>query len=388
MKHKILYIHHSVSKSGAARSLSFLIEDLDKNIYDPIVLCRKDNDNIDLFQRAGAKVIMDKRFGPLHGSTVSGMNFIIFCSNILKAIPTYFIVKKYINNIKPDIVHLNSTCMCVAGKASKKVDSNIPVLVHVREPLLENIFGSILKKITYRYVDGYIAIDKNDMESVIMLPEKPHEIIYNFVDFKKYNNYIKSEIIRNELSIPQEDTIFICLGRIVKPNGVIEMIDEFTKVYPKYLNYHLVIVGDELENSSKYIKLVRERCNKHKSNIHLLPFRKDVPELLASSDILICPFIEPHFSRAVIEAAAMGIPTIASNVGGVNELVLDGKTGLFFDYNDFTQLPELIKKLGSNKDLIKLLGKNAAKFARKNFDSKINAKRTVKFYERFLKIDK
>ena len=385
MKYKILYIHHSVSKSGAARSLSFLIDNLDKNKYEPIVLCRKDNANIALFENAGAKVIMDKRFGPLHGSTVSGMSFVIFCSNVLKAIPTYFVMKQHIKKIKPDLVHLNSTCMCIAGKASKKVAPTTPVIVHVREPLLNNIFGKILRKTTYKNVDGYVAIDKNDMKSVNMRPEKPHEIIYNFVHFSKYNCDIYSDCLRKELDILEDDTIFICLGRIVKPNGVIEMIDEFIKVYPRHQKYHLVVVGDELKDNSSYIHAVRNKCGEHKSNIHLLPFRNDVPNLLASSNILLCPFVKPHFSRAVIEAAAMGVPSIASNIGGVNELVISGKTGLLFEPTNFSQLGSLIEELGSDKILLKNLGENAVVFAHKNFDSKTNANLTMAFYDTFLK---
>lgn len=384
MRHKILYFHHSVSKSGAARSLSFLIESLDKKKYEPIVICRKDKENIKLFENAGAKVIMDKRIGPLHGSTVSGMNFIILCSNIFKAIPTYLVSKYYVKKIKPDLININSTCMCLAAMGAKSAFKSIPVLVHVREPLMNNIFGDILKKITYNYVDAYIAIDEYDMNTVAVEPIKDYRVIYNFVDFDQYNDSIISNCLNQEIGIPNGDIIFLFLGRIIWQNGVLEMIAAFANIYNEYPNYHLVIVGDEQNNKSKYNQEVRKLCKSHRCNIHLLPFRNDVPNIIASSNVLICPFIEPHFSRSVIEAAAIGVPSIACNIGGVNELIEDGITGLLFDKSKFQECSEKMILLGENEAYRKKLSKAAVEHARKNFNKTNNAKRTTNFYDEII----
>jgi glycosyltransferase involved in cell wall biosynthesis len=384
MRYKILYFHHSVSKSGAARSLSFLIESLDKEKYEPIVICRKDKENIQLFENVGAKVIIDPRFGPLHGSTVSGMNFMIFCSNLLKAIPTYFVSKYYVEIIKPDLVNINSTCMCIAAKGAKNAAPHTPVIVHVREPLMKNVFGNILKLLTYKNVDGYIAIDKNDMNSVYMEPIKDYRIIYNFVDFEKYNESISSDCLKKELGIPADNIVFLFLGRIIYQNGVIEMINTFANIYNEHKNYHLVIVGDEPRDKSKYIRKIRKICQSHNANIHLLPFRNDVPNVIASSDILVCPFIEPHFSRSVIEAAAIGVPSIGCNVGGVNELIIDGVTGFLFDKSKFEECSEKMVMLGENEILRKKLSKAAILNARENFNMNRNAKQTSEFYDTFL----
>lgn len=384
MRHKILYFHHSVSKSGAARSLSFLIESLDKKKYEPIVICRKDKENIKLFENAGAKVIMDKRIGPLHGSTVSGMNFIILCSNILKSIPTYLMSRNYVKKIKPDLININSTCMCLAAMGAKSAFKDIPVLVHVREPLMNNIFGDILKKITYKNVDAYIAIDEYDMKTVAVEPIKDYRVIYNFVDFDQYNDSIISSCLNQEIGIPKGDIIFLFLGRIIWQNGVLEMIAAFANIYKEYPNYHLVIVGDEQNSKAKYSQEVRKLCKRHNSNTHLLPFRNDVPDIIASSNVLICPFIEPHFSRSVIEAAAIGVPSIACNIGGVNELIKDGVTGLLFDKSKFQECSEKMILLGENEAYRKKLSKAAVKHARKNFNKTNNAKRTTNFYDEII----
>ncbi len=60
----------------------------------------------------------------------------------------------------------------------------------------------------------------------------------------------------------------------------------------------------------------------------LIEFRKDIPSIINSSDIIVFPSVVPHFARSIIEAGAMAKPSIASNIGGPDELIINGETGL------------------------------------------------------------
>jgi glycosyltransferase involved in cell wall biosynthesis len=73
--------------------------------------------------------------------------------------------------------------------------------------------------------------------------------------------------------------------------------------------------------------------------------RQDIPQVLAASDVLVFPSTVPHFARPVIEAAAMGKPAIASDVGGPAELVVNGETGLLVPPKDAHALAEAIVEL-------------------------------------------
>ena len=378
MMKKILYIHHGTSEGGAPRSLAFLIEKLDKTKYSPIVLCMKDRKNIKFFEDVGAKVIYDDSLHPFHGSVVSGMNLRVFLRNILYATPTFKKAQQYFQEINPDIVHLNSSCLFVFAYASKVVNPNCKVICHIREPLLESYWGSILRYFNNKYVDGFISIDKFDLDNMQVKSAKS-KVIYNFVNTEIYNSKVKSECLREELKLSENDVIFLFLGRIIESNGVLELISTCEKYFKVNHNFKFVFVGDKSEDNSKYIKEVR-RLIESMENCSLVSFRSDVPQIIASSDIIICPFTKPHFARSIIEAAAMGKPSIGANIGGVNELIINNETGILF--NNEKELEQAICSLGNNEELRKEMSFNAEKFAVANFNSSINSKRVVEFYEK------
>lgn len=374
---KVLYIHHGSSKAGAPKSLAFLIEKLDRTKYIPIVLCMKDRENIELFESVGAKVIFDESLHPFHGSVVSGISTKLFLKNLVFSLPSFRKAKKHLKLIQPDIVHLNSSCLFIYAYASKLINAHCKVICHIREPLLENFFGQILRYFNNKYVDGFISIDKFDLENMKVKSAKS-KVVYNFVNTEVYNSNVKSECLRTELQLSQNDTVFLFLARIVECNGALDLVKavkKFTEINPEF---KFVFVGDKPEDNSKYIQNVRNMIQEN-SNCYLLTFRNDVPSLIASSDILVCPFTEPHFARSIIEAAAMGKPAIGSNIGGVDELIVNNKTGIL--YNDDTELDNAITFLGKKVSIRKQMGENAERYALTNFNSSINAHEIMKFYD-------
>ena len=240
---------------------------------------------------------------------------------------------------------------------------------------MKNFWGDILKYMNNRYCDNFIAIDSFDGKSVDPYGIKT-KVIYNFVDFSTYNSRIKSNILRKELALNNEDVIVLALMRLSPENGLLELICEWKK-YIKDKKIHLVIVGEiqgeKIDYSNKCHNEARDN-----SNIHILPFRSDAPQVIASSDIIICPFIEPHFARVIIEGAAMGLPSIAANIDGPSELIKNGETG--FLYNNPGEMADKISILANNGDLRNELGKNAELLARECFDAQKNSIETFKLY--------
>lgn len=378
-KKKVLYIHHSGRLGGAPKSLSLLVEKIDRTKYDPVVLILQNGPSVELLKNTGAEVILKPWLFPFHGSTVSGMPLSHLIKNYLFVIPTFFGARRIIKKINPDFIHLNSTCLFTFAAAAKSINKNRKVITHVREPLLKNIFGKILKYANYHFTDGYVSICKND-ENRMLIKEKPAKVIYNFIDFNNYNPTVKSTVLQSDLVLKDSDITCLCLARISKPNGIRELIERFNTLGKSFSSFKLVIVG--LKHNNTYEKQCIKAANNN-PNISLLPFRTDVTNLIASSNIMICPFTAPHFSRAVIEASAMGKPVLGSNIGGVNELIDDTKTGYLFNIHSQEDFEEKLLKLKDEKNRT-ALGQNGYAFAQENFDAHKNAKATFKFYEQFL----
>ena len=381
-KVKILYVHHGSSNGGAPRSLKFLINMLPKNKFDISFLCMSDHKgNREMFKEHVDNFYYEHWMTSFNGSTVCDVRG--FRNNFLQLIKVPITILnsyRYIKLIQPELVHINSTCIwpvaCGVKMFNKIFKKNIKVKCHVREPLVDTFSGNIIKKMCAKYIDHFISIDKYDAQSLNVDFSKI-SIVYNFVDFVEYNTNIKSNVLREELSLSDNDFILLYLARIDRFNGTYDMIANLYDYLEKNRNIHLVIVGLE-EKETEYKKMVFEKANRLK-NIHFMKFRKDVPNVIASSNLMIVPFTEPHFSRSIIEAAAIGVPSIATNIGGPNELIIDGVTGIFFK-KDFTNLVNVLDTIIKDKKIINSLGKNAAKHARENFNSKKNANKTINIY--------
>lgn len=382
MKRKILYIHHGHSKGGAPRSLSFLIEQLDKKLYEPIVLCIYDNKgNKELFEKSGAEFKFVKEISVFHGSTVAPVNISEYIIQLLKVPVSIINGIKIIKEINPDIIHLNSTAIWPLAISASIVNKEIPVVCHIREPILSNLAGKTIRYFCKKFVNYFISIDKYDA-TTLKLKKNNLKIVYNFIDLKNYNKNVISKVLRDELYIDDQDIVFLYLARITKPNGAYELVDTFREIKNK--RFHLVIVGNEKESMDEYQKKVWNLHIGFEKNIHILDFRNDVPLCIASSDVMIVPFIEPHFGRSIIEAAAMGVPSIATDISGLDELVKSNETGMLIKNGNKEDLIDKILLLGNNKELRKKLGKNAEIFAKSTFSAEVNSKSIFKVYDELL----
>lgn len=372
---KILYVHHAGGMGGSPRSLAFLIKQLDKSKFSATVWMMENGPAADLFREAGAEVLVNEKKGfikPFHGTIATGMSPRRFARNMLGFLPTYRAAKELIKSIEPDIVHLNTTCLFHFAMAAKKQSRNIKVVSHVREVLLPNIFGRILLEMNSKYVDKFIAISKNDAKPFLS-KGKDVKVVFNFVDLDVYKkDSVKRMKFRDELNLSNNDVMISFFARIDQLNGAEELIKIAEKL--KHKN-NLKFIAFGYTGASDYERNIK---NIAPSNVKFMPMINNVMDYLTATDILISPFIGPHFSRAVVEASAVSVPSVVSNVGSQNELIIDEETGYLYDTTE--QAIQFILKLSEDKSLREKLGSNARKFAEQHFSSVKNSIETFKVY--------
>lgn len=387
-KKRILYVHHAHVRGGAPRSLSFLLDCIDQSKYDIAYMCMCDEEgNRKMFLRYTDEFYFVQGCTPFHGSTVCRPTTLVELLRQIKRVPgTIRCASQYIRKAKPDIVHLNSTCLWPVAWAVKRVSKKIKVICHIREPLVKKLSGRIINMFVSRFVDGFVAIDEFDSRSV-KTGKKPIRVIYNSVDFELYNSNIKSDKLREELGLEHDDLIYLYMARISPTNGPLEMLRYIEPIIKENKKIHFCIVGWDQGGMDEYRRGILDYAEKFKDNVHVLSFRTDVNEVIASSDVMIVPFQTPHFSRSIIEAAAMGVPSIASDIGGPQELVVDGKTGFLFDPKTFDGFKEQCLMLVDDEKRTSM-GRAAEAFARENFDAIKNAEKVFDFYETICRGDK
>lgn len=179
-----------------------------------------------------------------------------------------------------------------------------------------------------------------------------------------------SENVRLELNLPKSILIITFIGRLTHEKGISELVLAFENILNAgFDNVHLFLIGPEEENSGLATSIKKYILNC--PNIHLVGYTKTPEKYLSISDIFCLPSYREGFASVVIEAAAMGVPTVATKAVGLVDSVVDGETGLLVPPRDVLALEESLLALIKNPDLRKRLGRVAKERAYSIFSSKV-----------------
>lgn len=224
------------------------------------------------------------------------------------------------------------------------------------------------------------------LDNKITIPHKLEVIGHGSlagVDLNRFNpkRWIDSEkkTMKNELSISSSAKVLIFIGRVAAEKGIAELVSSFQKLFHEGYNIDLLIVGprDQDCGGKDFIYLSEiERCPR----IHYLGYSNHPESYLAISDILCLPSYREGFGTVVIEAAAMGVPTLGTQINGLIDAVDNGKTGVLIPSRDERALYSALKKMLDNPDSLYEMGIAARKRCMKKFDSSFVNKLVVEEY--------
>ena len=201
------------------------------------------------------------------------------------------------------------------------------------------------------------------------------------MDTEKFRPGIESDF-RAKYGL-ENKTIILFVGAIDNRKGIFKMADSFKEAQKTDPSLHLVIIG-----SGPMDKELKDYVNKKGSNddVTILPWidNKDLPGHFSNSDIFIYPSQpyggwEEQFGYSIAEASSSGLPVISTKTGSIEDLVIDGKTGILIEPDNMAGLTEAILKLSQDKNLRETLGKAGREFIIDNFSHKIIANKLENF---------
>lgn len=200
------------------------------------------------------------------------------------------------------------------------------------------------------------------------------------VDIERYNpNPIESNV-RHELEIPEDGFVFTFVGRIVKDKGINELISAFNNINQKYPNAHLLLVGP-IESVQNPVDESTFRTIEKNENIHAVGMQKDVRPYLKASDAFVLPSYREGFGMVLIEAGAMGLPCITTDITGCNEIIVPGENGAIIEPRNMKALRDEMEKWVSNPDMVKKMASNARNMVSERYDSRIVRDHYFEFYK-------
>jgi glycosyltransferase involved in cell wall biosynthesis len=175
------------------------------------------------------------------------------------------------------------------------------------------------------------------------------EVIYNSIDPVKFNPYNQYKDVRVELGIGKEEIIVVSVARFTLQKQPLRLIKAFSEVCKKVSGVRLLMVG-EGEQREQAVELIRLLGIGDK--VILQPFRQDVPDVLAASDIFVLPSLWEAFPIALLEAMSMGKAVIGTAVDGTPEIIRDGQNGVLIGVEGMEkELEEAIVRLCMDKEL-------------------------------------
>jgi glycosyltransferase involved in cell wall biosynthesis len=188
--------------------------------------------------------------------------------------------------------------------------------------------------------------------------------------------------IRRALNISDEATVVGLAGRLTPEKGIEELLAAFENLRRKHEELQLLIVGPEDQRHPLRQETV-ERIRKNAA-VHLLGPTTDMPGYMSAMDVFALPSYREGFGNVIIEASAMELPVIASDILGCRNAVVDGVTGYLVTPRDVDCLQQAIEKLISDPAERTRLGKNGRQWVVKNFDRRLVWSRLIKLYDGLL----
>jgi len=385
---KILFIesNRDGTVGGSYYSLLYLMQGLNKSKYELHILFCQENMLIPEFKKVTPHVYVNN-FGPSQSIPLKTAGDRIkwpyrFLDKILLK---QFKLNRIINEIKPDLVHLNNGYACMHEWMLAGYLRGIKVVGHDRGTEFP---CNLQTKYFVRYLDAIICVSDSFKNNVMKQQLKPKRIrrVYDGIKVDAFDTIesLANDKINKEFKIEYGRPTVGIVGNIMRWKGqlvVVKAIKEVKKIFP---DIKCLIIGkvalrseDYKEEIDKYIK-----DNDLDKNIIFTGFRTDIPKILSILNVLLHASTDPEpFGLVVVEGMAMGKPVIATNLGGPAEIVTQNETGLLVTANDPNAMADAIVYCLSNKERAHEMGERGRKRFLEMFTSKKMVEETEKVYE-------
>ena len=370
MRSKIKIIRTSTIALSLDVLLKGQLKFLNEN-FDVVAISGKDNHLEKIEKREGVKTINVSMSRPIH-----------LIKDLISLYKLYLVFKKE----KPTIVH---SITPKAGLLSMTAGyfSSVPIRIHTFTGLIfphkKGLFQKLLilmDKIlcffaTHVYPEGKGV--KNDLLK-FKITKKPLKVIangnVNGIDteyFSQSNISVNQrEDLKQILNIKPSDFVFTFVGRVVKDKGINELISSFKKINNQNKNVKLILVGQLEQNLDPILPETGKFIENEKSVISV-GYQEDIRHYLAITDVFVFPSYREGFPNVVLQAGAMDLPIIATNISGSNEIIEHKENGILINKKDEDSLYKAMKQMINNNDLRTKLSHNAREIIVQNYKQDI-----------------
>lgn len=221
---------------------------------------------------------------------------------------------------------------------------------------------------------------KKDLEQ-FHITSKPLQIIgngnINGIDLEYFDR--TPEVLEQAEKYRKEEVVTFCfVGRIVRDKGMNELVAAFQRLHQAYPNTRLVLVGPFEEKLDPVLPETRQVIEQH-SAIEWMGWQNDIRPFLAASEVFVFPSYREGFPNVVLQAGAMGLPSIVTDINGSSEIISEGVNGSIIPSQDEEALYKAMEKLLDTEERRKLAQQARPQIANR-YERKALWKELLKFY--------
>jgi glycosyltransferase involved in cell wall biosynthesis len=395
-KKRILYVQPgSGIGGGIIHGLYPIVAGLDRDRYEPLVLFYWPNPYRERFEALGVKTIVFEKPKPWQhptpvaqiqkksrlvkdlqrGRGISSAFYHALGSYVRLGyyIPQILRLAKHMRANDVDLVHLNSSGVGHGREivlAAKLV--RLPCVCHAQN--FSNFQAA--DRLVARFVDRYIFCSNTIGQHCVtqgVTPTKGRTIRCGLVDVERWSQPYDTSQMRREVGWSDEDFIVGNIGHLVPWKGqdvFLKALAEAKREVPDIKGFIVGGPGETPEGQSFYERLlVLTESLDLTNNVHFTGFRDDIPRIMASVDVVVHSSSQPEpLGMVIAEGMMAGRPVIATNAGGVPEIIEDGVTGLLVPPNHPQAMARAILSLYQDRALAKQIAIAGQQKAEEQFD--------------------
>ena len=271
---------------------------------------------------------------------------------------------RLIRKERPDIIHSHTPKAGLMGMLAGWL-CRVPIRIHTVAglPLLvhrgfKRKVLNLVERITYRCATYVYPNSHRLRDTIISLklasPDKLRVIGDGSSNGINVQHFCK-ELFAEELVDPIRKQLggsftFIFVGRIVRDKGICELVEAFTRLQQEHPDARLLLVGDFEQELDPLPEDVYHTIQSHPA-INCAGWQDDVRPWFAAADALAFPSYREGFPNVVMQAGAMGLPCVVSDINGCNEIIIEGENGLIIPSHDAAALYQAMKRMMEDKAL-------------------------------------
>jgi glycosyltransferase involved in cell wall biosynthesis len=260
--------------------------------------------------------------------------------------------------------------------------SRVPAIVatsHLYVPVPGTRFGRLKQRVQAAMIDRYLAVSSEVKERLckdLRIPDLKVRVVHNGIRLTPFNGPANAAL-RNTLTDGRDRPLVFTPARLHAQKGHAYLLQAATLV-PDAI---FVLAGDGPER-----KPLEELCLRLglEARVRFLGHREDIPQLLATCDLFVLPSLYEGLPVSVLEAMASGKPVVATAVGGTDEVVVHGSTGMLVPPMNVTALAAAIGAILSDQTLAARFGEAGRKRVKQTFSAEAMVRGVSEVYDELI----